>query len=115
MMSFSFEELEANIKQAKDEIELGNALDRLLSNRDFKKVVLNGYFEKEAVNLVHAKAALAFEDNGAHESIVRQIDAIGSFSKYLKGIAETAKLARKSIEADEQTRDELLNEDMNNA
>lgn len=114
-MSFSFEELEANIKQAKDEIDLGVALERLLSNRDFKKVILNGYFEKEAVRLVHAKAALAFEDAAGHESIVRKIDAIGSLSKYLNSITEAAKLARKSIEADEQTRDELLNEDLTNA
>jgi hypothetical protein len=114
-MTFSFEELEANIKRAKEEIELGNALDRLFSNRDFKKVILNGYFEKQAVKLVHAKADLKFEDGSAHESIVRQIDAIGNFRKYLADITETAALARKSIDADEQTRDEILNEDINNA
>ena len=113
-MSVSLEELEANIKQAKEVISLANALDRLYRNQDFKKVFLNGYFEKEAVRLVHAKAALNDKDKVAHKSIIRQIDAIGNLSKYLSDIIASAELAKKAIDADEQTRDELLNEDLNN-
>lgn len=106
------EELEANIKQAREAIALNTALDRLFSNLDFKKVVLNGYFEKEAVRLVHAKAAL--KDKAAHEMVIQQIDAIGNFSNYLKNIRDEAELAIKAIDADESTLTELLKEETHN-
>ncbi len=110
----SLEELEISIKQAKEVKDLGNALNRLYNNPDFKKVILTGYFEKEAVRLVHTKANIKYEDVTAHENIIRQIDAIGSLNKYLSDIINNAQLAEKNIEADEQTRDELLNEDLSN-
>lgn len=110
----SIKELEANIRQAKDAIELGNALERLFSNRDFKKIILNGYFEKEAVRLVRMKAAFDQQSEVAQQSCVKQIDAIGSMAEYLDGITTRAALARKEIDADEQTRDEIIFEDLNN-
>ena len=111
-MNYSIEELEANIKQAKEEVELGAALERLFSNRDFKKVVLNGYFEKEAIRLVYMKGEATLPTD--HEKIVLQIDSIGTFRKYLKNITVSAELAKKAMEADEQTRDEITYEDLNN-
>jgi hypothetical protein len=110
----SIQELEANIGVAKEAIELGAALERLFSNRDFKKVVLNGYFEKEAVRLVHLKSSKYCKDSDNQISIVAEIDAIGNFSNYLSSITDNAAFARKTVHADEETRDELLNEDLNN-
>lgn len=108
------QELEANISTAKEALELGSAIERLFSNRDFKKIVLNGYFEKEAVRLVHAKADVSNASEEAQKSIVLQIDSIGSFSKYLQRITTEAGLAGKTVELDEQTRDELIFEGLNN-
>jgi len=114
MNETSIQELEANMKVAREAVELGNALDRLFSNRDFKKVISIGYFEKEAVRLVHLKAMVESKDAAMQESIVSKIDAIGSFSNYLRDITSTAALARKTLNADEQTRDEIIFEGLNN-
>ncbi len=38
------------------------------------------------------------------------MDAIGALRQYLETLAQLAGMAQKSIEADEQTRDELLAE-----
>lgn len=113
-MSISIKELEANIRTAKDQIDLGSSLERLLSNKDFKKVILNGYLEKEAVRLVRDKAAFDYQSNEAQQRITRQIDAIGSLAEYLDGVTTKAALARKGLDADEQTRDEVIFEDLNN-
>ena len=108
------QELEANIESAKESIELGLSLERLFSNRDFKKVVLNGYFTEEAVRLVHLKGAPESQTSDAQKSIVDKIDAISSFSNFLKDIANKAELAEKTVILDEQTRAEIIFEDLNN-
>lgn len=107
-------ELEANIESAKESIELGASLERLFSNRDFKKVVLNGYFKEEAVRLVHLKGAPESQNSDAQMSIVNKIDAISSFSNFLKDIARDAELADKTVSLDEQTRNEITFEELNN-
>jgi hypothetical protein len=114
MNEITLQELEANIKSAKEAIELGSALERLYSNRDFKKIVLTGYFEKEAVRLVHLKAAAESIDLAVQKSIVDKIDAIGTFSNYLKDITLMSGLAGKTASADEQTRNDILFEGLNN-
>lgn len=76
-------------------MELGNALERLFNNRDFKNIVLKGYLEQEAVRLVHLKAAPAMDSPAKQAAVVRDIDAIGAFSGYLNEIARQAELGRK--------------------
>jgi hypothetical protein len=44
--------IELNIKEAKKIAEQGDALVRLSGNRDFRNLVIEGYFEREAVRLV---------------------------------------------------------------
>jgi hypothetical protein len=107
-------ELETNIEQAKDSIELGLSLERLFSNRDFKRVILNGYFKDEAVRLVHLKGALEYQSSDAQKDIISKIDAISNFSIYLANIVNNAELANKTVILDEETRNEIISEDLNN-
>ena len=48
----------------------------------------------------------------SQKAIVAQMDAIGTLSQYLQTQSTLARMADKAIEADEQTREELLNEDL---
>lgn len=104
--------IESNIKEARKIAEVGTALERLQSNRDFKKVVLEGYFEQEAVRLVHLKAEPAMQKPEMQQSILTQMDAIGSFAQYLDTVLHKASLATKAIASDEETRDEILAEEL---
>lgn len=101
------EEIELNITEAKKLVALGNSLDRLLSNRDFKKVVREEYLEKEAVRLVHLKADPNMQSEESQKAIVTQMDAIGSFTMFLNKLAQQADLASRAIEDGEETIDEL--------
>ncbi len=114
MSSKYIKELEANIEQAKDSIELGLSLERLFSNRDFKRVVLKGYFKDEAVRLVHLKGALESQNSDVQKDIIGKIDAISNFSIYLTNIAKNAELANKTVILDEETRNEIISEELNN-
>lgn len=105
------QELDASIASAKETIELGAALERLFSNKDFKKVVLNGYFKDEAVRLVHLRGDSTNQSFEALASLDNKIMAISSFSIYLKNIQKEAELADKTVNLDEQTRNEISLED----
>ena len=103
-------QIESNLKRNAVVTELGNALARLKGNRDFKKVILEGFFEDEAIRLVHLKADPNMQGSDSQKAILTQMDAIGALRQYLETLAQLAGMAQKSIEADEQTRDELLAE-----
>lgn len=104
----AIQEIDENIRRCKEFVELGNALDRLISNKDFIKVVKEGYLEKEAIRLVHLKSDPAMDRPEHQASVLRQIDAVGCFTGFLQKIAREASQARHNIEADEQTREEIL-------
>ena len=114
MDKVSLKELEANLLAAKEAIELSNALQRLMDNKDFKKVVINGYFSKEAIRLVLLKGKPGYHSDVEQKNIIAKIDAIGNFSNYLDNIEMEAELAIKNSAADEQTRDEIIFEGLDN-
>lgn len=108
MSQQQIEEIELNITEAKKIVAQGKSLEKLLSSRDFKNVFLEGYLEKEAVRLVHLKADANMQGEEAQQSILTQIDAIGSLTHYMNVVRHQAMLAEKAIASDEETRDELL-------
>jgi hypothetical protein len=103
--------IEANIREAKKFVEQGEALERLRTNRDFKKVISEGYFEREAIRLVHLKADPNMQSPEMQKSIVAQMDAIGSLDQYFKAVFQQANMARKAISSGEEMIDELRDED----
>lgn len=111
MITDTIQEIDKNIKEAKKFVDLGNALERLKLNRDFQKVIQQGYFEQEAIRLVHLKADPTFQTPERQQSIITQMDAIGSLSEYFVTVAQKASIAARSIEDGEQVREELLAEE----
>ena len=103
--------IQKNIKEAKSFVDMGAALERLKSNRDFKALILDGYFEKEAIRLVHLKADPSMQSAASQQSITQQMDAIGAFSQYLDMALRHADQGRKQIASDEAVRDEILSGD----
>lgn len=108
MTQDTIQEIEQNIRECKEIVELNVMLERLKANRDFKKLILEGYFRDEAVRLVHLKADPAMQTPQRQAAITLQIDAIGAVSSYLHTVAYNAQLATKGIEAGELARDEIL-------
>ena len=106
------QELEEDIGKAQKIIEMGNALGRLLNDRDFKKVVMHGYFENEAVRLVHLKADPNQQSAEAQDSIVKQMDSIGNLNRYFRNIDYQRDLAVKATNDAEIAREEILKESL---
>lgn len=112
--SSMIKEIEMNIKQAQCLVDMGNSLERLRSNKDFKAVIIDGYLNKEAVRLVHLKSDVSMQTAERQASIVKQMDSIGQLNQFFDTVYHQASLAGKAIASDEEARDELLSEDLSN-
>ena len=102
--------IENSMKAAEKTTELGEALARLRSNRDFKRIVLEGYFKDEAVRLVQAKALPNLQSGASQADLIRQIDAIGSLQEYFRTVDYMADQARKELVSGQQEIEEILRE-----
>lgn len=110
MTTSEIKALEDSLEKAKNLVDLGVALDRLKSNRDFQLLITNGYLKDEAIRLVHLKADPNMQTPERQASVIRDIDAIGSFHGYLNLVYSNADRATRQIEIDTVTRDEILME-----
>ena len=108
-MNSDIEQLEHSIQISKKSVDLGNALERLLRNRDFKAVIMEGYMKDEAIRLVHLKADPAMQTPASQHSIVSQIDAIGAVTSYLNEVRRQADQSKKVIHDAEEVLEELRN------
>ena len=111
-MSDQIQEVEIDIQEAKRTISKMNALNKLILSDDFKNVILEGYFETEASNLVLSRANPNLQSEEMQASNTKSIDAIGSLRQYFISINHFGRMATKALEDDELTREELLAEDM---
>lgn len=107
MSEAQIKEIEINIEQAKEFIDDAKALDRLYANADFKKIVLEGYLEKEAIRLVHLKGSPATATPDKQADIVKEIDGVGTFLGYLRTVIQKGDWAQGAIEADLEAIDEI--------
>jgi len=114
MSNEQVQEIEKSIRNAKKAVDLGAAVQRLRTNRDFKLVVLDGYLEQEAIRLVHLKSAPEFQSPERQASVIRDIDSIGALAGYLNNLINFAGMASKQLESDQETLADLAAEELNN-
>jgi len=83
------------------------ALDALMGNDDFKRIILEGYVESEAKRLADA---LIMEENlnkAVRDDMIEQMMAVRHFKKYLHRIDITAVFADDNIEDLKRHRDNV--------
>jgi len=114
MTTSVIDSIDKSIKVAKVTVEFGSAVARLADNRDFKTVMINGYFRDEAVRLVHLKADPSMQSAESQRSILSQMDSIGAMSLFLAIAVKMGGMAGQQVAADEATREEILAEELTN-
>jgi hypothetical protein len=102
--------IERDVTNARVAKDLGDALERLKNNRDFRVVVATSYFKDEAVRLVHLKGDPNMQSADKQASIIKQMDAISSLNQFFLAIQMAAGMADKSIEEGQATLDDLRTE-----
>lgn len=101
-------QIDIAIDDARKVMKKADALKRLEKNKDFKLLIREGYFEGEAIRLVHLRAMPAAKE--MREEIDGDIAAIGSFRLYLSIINQMANQASQAIGEYEEARDDIENE-----
>ena len=94
------------IEDLKTEKRMLQSLERLLTNPDFKKAILDTYLKTHPLDLVMSKGVLNL-DPKLNQDIDRQLDSVAMFKLYLEQrISRIADIDDKIIEA-ETHRDNL--------
>ena len=76
-------EVEVSIERAKHVIEFGKAVERLYENKDFQRVIEEGYFRDEASRLALMSAVPHLDPEKCAHTL-RDIQAIGALYQYLQ-------------------------------
>jgi len=84
-------------KEAEEIISLKNAIIKLKSNREFKKVVTVNYNEKEAARLAKALANPEMQEDIDQRILKEKLAAIGHFDSWLDTIVKMATQIEESL------------------
>lgn len=91
------QELEISIDEAKKAVETGEMAERLSSNSDFRKVIVEGYFLHEA-----ARLALLHSDPGLRADIkatvLDEMKGPGALKRYLSHLVQRGFAANQQIQ-----------------
>jgi len=101
-------EIQVSLEEVKEQIALGDLLETLEKHPAFQKLVLQGYFEQEAIKLVGTFAHPMPELQ--KEVISNKMIGIGAFQSYLNTIYRKAETAKASLEEYELTLQEAAEE-----
>ena len=110
-MEQEIETVELTIAEGKRLMERRAAAQRLAKNKDFQKLVLEGYFVDEA-----ARLALLYSDPNMaqhREHIEKDLYGVGGFKRYMSTIIQMGNIAENEMSDHEQTLEELRAEDLN--
>lgn len=88
-----------------DRIQMLEALERLENNKDFQKIILDGYMKDEVLRLSSLLANSTIKTQGKRPDIMEMLIAISTFGEYMntiKAMGATAKYQQENpIEDDE--------------
>jgi len=111
-MSTEIQEIEVRIEDIKEIIGDLEALNRLSNNKDFKRIIDEGYFVKKACESVIARANPEMQEKDKQEGLLKTIDAIGELRQYFKVITALGQRARNELEQHAGLLEAVLKEDI---
>ena len=112
MSEQDLQQIELSLEHAKLSIDNMKALNTLSHDKNFLKIITEGYFKEEASRLVLLKADNSMQTPEHQNTIDKSINAVGYFRQYLSTIYQLGQMAEKAIADDEATREELQAEEL---
>lgn len=103
------EQIELSIETAKKLVARRDQIMKLTSNREFRKVILEGYMEEEAVRLVSIAGDARMEKQ--RDDIMLGIQAISKFRIYMQDAIIMGDVAERELAQNQEMLDELRDEE----
>lgn len=104
-MSSEIEQVELSIEEAQKHVDRRNQLDKLFSNREFKKVVLDGLFDEEVKRLTGLIGDTSMIQH--RDEIVLELQAISKLRAFFQRVKQIGDMAEHSIAEDRETLAEM--------
>lgn len=92
------QELELTIDQAREQVKLAEALNRLHKNEDFKAVILDGYFRDEASRLVALLADPNCQTDAWQNALTNSVRSISELRQHFAKTFHFGELAARAID-----------------
>jgi hypothetical protein len=99
--------IQVDLESANTQVSLSESIQRLMKNRDFKKVMTEGYFKDNAVRLVTLKGNPEFQSAEDQAHLIKEMDSIGSVQNYLQAQLTMGHQAAGAIEDYEEELERL--------
>lgn len=98
MSEVTIEQMQESIDNYRGVVELGDALERLYDNKDFQKVIVEGYMRDHASDLAVICNDMRFPKEKREETI-DLLKGISCFSQFLQVTFQKANAAQGQIDA----------------
>lgn len=103
-------QLEISIEQARNMVALRDAVVKLSTNREFKKVFIEDYFKAEAIRLVDLSAdPIITEDQKA--DVLVSMHGISVLKQYLRRLTQMGDIAEQEIKDAREEIDHIREEE----
>ena len=112
MSQSDIEKIEIGIEEARKIIERGELAEKLSKNREFKKLILEGYFVEEASRLTHLLSDPSIIRDGNQKFVENDLMGIGGLKRYLSTIVRLGHNMQDELREMENTLEELRLEEM---
>jgi hypothetical protein len=107
----NIKQVEMSIEEAKHNVENRDLVLSLSKHPDFRKLIMRGYFEQEAIRLVHLKGAQGMQSPEQQMLVNNAMLAISNLKQYFDNLVQMGNVSEKALAEHEKTREELLAED----
>ncbi len=97
-------EIDGRIKFLKENIEIGEAIERLHNNEDFKLVILKGYFDREAERIFGVLTDPNEYKRDMLQNMNEKLGSIRNLKQYIGVQLRNADMAPSEIEEEESHR-----------
>lgn len=104
------DQIELSIEEAKKGIEFSDAAKRMSEDKDFKRVIIDGYMRDEAARLAGMLAEESMTDEVNQRELQSSLKAIGHLRQYLINANRIGDMLKQSIVDAETVREEILAE-----
>lgn len=107
-------QIELSIEEARRIIDRGKMAEKLASNREFKKLILEGYFVDEAARMAHLYSDPNLSDQD-REYLLRDMAGIGALKRHLRALVAMGHAAQSDLSEAEMTLEEIRREEYEEA
>ena len=102
-----YREIQISMEEAQHSINLQDALQRLHTHADFQQIVLSGYFEVQAINLVSMVGQHQMQSAEHQTAIKNDMLAISGLKEYFRMLNVQGNRARQAIKDSQEALHEM--------